>query len=637
MKRIILVSILLLAAGFSQAIYKSGGEARLSPRLLNYQGFLTDTLGNPITNPSVSMTFAIFDAVSAGNQKWTETQSTVSVDKGIFHVLLGSVTPVPDSVFAASTNRWLALTVAGQILSPRTRIVTAPYAYIATYSDTAMYAKNATADNDWIRSGGKVYAYNLTDSVGVRTNTPRYAFDVNGIICGGTSDTINALYGGVLSGYSNLAGDTVTDTFAVVTGGYDNSATGKYTFVGNGRLNYAETTYAAVVGGLNNIAGGYNAFIGGGETNIARGYCSFIGGGWRNRVDSVDAAVVGGYRNYAYGHYSFIGGGQNDSVLSRAGGVVSGYHNRAGDELIDTAAIVVGGGNNAAIEKYAFVGGGFSDTANSAWSVICGGFGNSSTTAAYGVVAGGRYNHVSNTYATVGGGGYNSVDGIAGSIPGGVDDTVSGIYGFAAGYHSKAISSWANSAAFTGSHTTGTEQVRAAAFSTGAVDFAMDHPDDPMNKILNQYGVGSNEMMLIYRGSVVLDGNGRAVVSLPDYFDDINQNPMVQLTGVGTYEVFVAEDVKGNSFKVGGKPNTKVYWTVTAERKDIQARIAYVKTPVVQEKIGSLRGHSLDDDALICIYDGLQQDYPGQFTFRTEEGRRVHEQSKKLVQENENK
>jgi len=135
----------------------------------------------------------------------------------------------------------------------------------------------------------------------------------------------------------------------------------------------------------------------------------------------------------------------------------------------------------------------------------------------------------------------------------------------------------------------------------------------------------------------VLDADGRAKVNLPDYFDDVNHNSMIQLTGVGSSDVYVAEEISGNRFAIGGKPNTKVYWQVTGERKDIHAEIARVQTPVVQEKQGDLRGHSIDDDAMIGIYDGLHQTNPGLFTFKTDEGRRAHEYTKQPIQESENK
>ncbi len=143
MKGMIIECIMLMAVGFGQTVYKSG-EIRLSPRLLNYQGYLTDTLGDPITSPATSLTFSIFDAAILGNQKWTETQSGVNIDKGIFSVLLGSVNPIPDSVFA-SPDRWLQLSIASYIFLPRTRIVSVPFSYTATNADTAQYAKTVAS------------------------------------------------------------------------------------------------------------------------------------------------------------------------------------------------------------------------------------------------------------------------------------------------------------------------------------------------------------------------------------------------------------------------------------------------------------------------------------------------------------
>jgi hypothetical protein len=163
--------------------------------------------------------------------------------------------------------------------------------------------------------------------------------------------------------------------------------------------------------------------------------------------------------------------------------------------------------------------------------------------------------------------------------------------------------------------------------------FTLDHPSDPMNKILNQYAVGSSEMMFMYNGTAYIGANSRIEVLLPDYFDKINCNPRIQLTGVGTSDVYVAEDISENRFTIGGKPGTKVYWTVTAERKDMHAEIARILTPVEQPKTGDLIGHSLDDDALIGIYDRLESKRPGVFRFRTAEGRRVHEESNRMIGE----
>ena len=66
---------------------------------------------------------------------------------------------------------------------------------------------------------------------------------------GGYRDTSKAVYGGVFSGYSNLAGDEATDTAAFVGGGYENSVTAKYATVGGGYENLVEGDYSAILGG----------------------------------------------------------------------------------------------------------------------------------------------------------------------------------------------------------------------------------------------------------------------------------------------------------------------------------------------------------------------------------------------------
>jgi hypothetical protein len=114
---------------------------------------------------------------------------------------------------------------------------------------------------------------------------------------------------------------------------------------------------------------------------------------------------------------------------------------------------------------------------------------------------------------------------------------------------------------------------------------------------------------------------------------------MVQLTGVGTPEViYVAEDMEDNHFVIGGPPNTKVYWTVTGDRKDPSAEIIRIIMPVEQLKEGGLAGHSLDDDFLASTKAQLERmGQAGQFDFRTAEGREKYERSIRALEEAERK
>ncbi|MCP4437478.1 MAG: hypothetical protein GY810_00755 [Aureispira sp.] len=107
--------------------------------------------------------------------------------------------------------------------------------------------------------------------------------------------------------------------------------------------------------------------------------------------------------------------------------------------------------------------------------------------------------------------------------------------------------------------------------ATGTKTFQIDHPKDPENKYLRHFSIESDEVLNVYRGTIAFDQNGEAVVTLPDYFSDINRNVSYQLTPVGAYmPLFVKEKVKENTFVVGGgQAGKEVSWAVYAERNDL--------------------------------------------------------------------
>lgn len=109
--------------------------------------------------------------------------------------------------------------------------------------------------------------------------------------------------------------------------------------------------------------------------------------------------------------------------------------------------------------------------------------------------------------------------------------------------------------------------------SSGNKTFAIDHPLDPENKILKHFSIESNEVLNMYRGTVTLNTNGEAVVTLPNYFQAININFTYQLTAVGSAApgIFIKEEIgNGQTFKIaGGAANQKISWVVYAERNDL--------------------------------------------------------------------
>ncbi|MEO0099960.1 MAG: hypothetical protein ABIL04_03085 [candidate division WOR-3 bacterium] len=111
------------------------------PLLLNYQGKLTDNIGNPVRDSSYSVTFRLFNVPSGGSPFWNETQ-TIQTRAGLFHTLLGSVNPITS--LPLDGNLYLEMQVnPNPPMTPRVRIVSAAYSYLARRADSANYAQSA--------------------------------------------------------------------------------------------------------------------------------------------------------------------------------------------------------------------------------------------------------------------------------------------------------------------------------------------------------------------------------------------------------------------------------------------------------------------------------------------------------------
>lgn len=166
-------------------------------------------------------------------------------------------------------------------------------------------------------------------------------------------------------------------------------------------------------------------------------------------------------------------------------------------------------------------------------------YGVSSTNAGYGIV--GQYN---GNNLGIGVAGFSSAEGFAGVFSGRVN--VSG-------------------------NTTITGNLSVSGtVSKGGGSFKIDHPLDPANKYLYHSFVESPDMKNIYDGVVTLDGNGAAVITLPDWFSALNKDFRYQLTCIGGHApVFISREIQGNQFTIaGGNAGMKVSWQVTGIRKD---------------------------------------------------------------------
>jgi hypothetical protein len=136
---------------------------------------------------------------------------------------------------------------------------------------------------------------------------------------------------------------------------------------------------------------------------------------------------------------------------------------------------------------------------------------------------------------------------------------------------------------------TGNMTVTGYIFKLGG-GFVMDHPQDPAGKFLYHSFVESPDMMNIYNGNVTTDAKGDATVTMPGYFQALNQDFRYQLTVMGQFaQAIVASEIANNRFNIKtDKPNVKVSWQVTGIRHDPYAQTNPI--PVELDKSASQQG-----------------------------------------------
>ena len=137
LKKYFIIGIIIL---LSSTIY---GQI---PKLINYQGILTDGDGKTITGNCL-IKFTLYDSETGGNELWSETHNITVLD-GLLSVLLGSTKPIPYSVFETD-EVYLALKAGSDDeMIPRKRLVGVGYAFHANHSDSL----NGFVASDFVRT-----------------------------------------------------------------------------------------------------------------------------------------------------------------------------------------------------------------------------------------------------------------------------------------------------------------------------------------------------------------------------------------------------------------------------------------------------------------------------------------------------
>ena len=131
----LLVSLAAFGVAWASASHSSLAISASIPSVVSYQGLLTDAQGSRVSDRGHAIAFRLYNDPSTGKPMWEESQKVITTD-GVFSVLLGSVEPFPDDLFAKSPL-YLGVQVDGESeMTPRQIISSVPFAIHAGNADT---------------------------------------------------------------------------------------------------------------------------------------------------------------------------------------------------------------------------------------------------------------------------------------------------------------------------------------------------------------------------------------------------------------------------------------------------------------------------------------------------------------------
>jgi len=132
----IVVTLLIVALLWAQSAgalpLRAPASAPTSTGTVAYQGRLADATGTPLTG-IYPMIFRLYNSAGASStplweEQWTGPNS-VKVRDGLFNVMLGSLTPIPQSVLTDNNTLWLGITVGSDDeMTPRVQLGSVPFA-----------------------------------------------------------------------------------------------------------------------------------------------------------------------------------------------------------------------------------------------------------------------------------------------------------------------------------------------------------------------------------------------------------------------------------------------------------------------------------------------------------------------------
>lgn len=614
------------------------------PPLTNYTGVLTDLNGKPLTGV-IGVTFYLYENVQGGAPLWMEVQNVKADRAGHYTVTLGATTHegLPANLFASGEARWLGVQVQGQEEQPRVMLLAVPYALKAKDAETigglppsafmlapgsaavitqkAPSAGSVTdpppASSNVTTTGGTVNAIplfttpsNIQNSI--LTQTATTAVNVGGKLNLPAVGTATATAGKnsrpetfVASAFNKATGTAVPQMFQL-----QGEPAGNNTGTTSGTLNllYASGSNAPAETGLKISSKGLITFAAGqtfpgtGDVTAVNAGTALTGGGATGavtlNVDTTKVPLLAAASNTFSGN-QVVNGSVTAGSVSGGSAVFSGNaqnpltvstSNTYGQAITVTANGSYGYGIYSKVPAVALYG--ESSNEYGVWGVS---FGTGAYAAGlygdgsgFGVLAQSTQSQALWAETTATGSSNNAgPDGVHGVSHSNVGSGVAGINDAAGGiavYGRETAGGGAYAGRFDGDVWVNGN------LSKGGGSFKIDHPLDPSEKYLYHSFVESPDMKNIYDGVVMLDAQGEAVIEMPDWFSALNRDFRYQLTCIGGFApVYVAEELTGNKFKIGGgRSGMKVSWQITGIRQDAWANAHRI--PIEERKPAVERG-----------------------------------------------
>jgi hypothetical protein len=617
-----------MTAAQQSAIPASATESTV-PRVINYSGTLADLSGKPLTGVA-GVTFFLFKDDKGGAPLWMETQNVHPDQAGHYSVTLGSTTSqgLPADVFESGEARWLSVQVHGQEEQPRVLLVAVPYALKAQDAETigglppsafmlaTPAASVASANNAALSS-------TVTPAVATITGAGTAGFlpDFTGAATIGNSAVFQSGASPTAKiGINTSAPATALDVVGASTfrGPFALPATGTAT-ASAGDKSQAMALKASTFNSTSGTAVAQTFQwqaepINNNTSNAAATLNLLFGQGANAPAETGFKVGKAGIITFAPGQ-TFPGSGTVKSVglsAPTSDFIVSGTPvTSSGTLTLNWNVVPTNSATANAIVKRDASGGFQTGRITATSATDFGLVGVSTSDPGVGGVSTSSFGVQGSSVSSLGVFGQSSsgsgMEGISDSNIGivGVSATTAGVFGLSQGSQStstgfgpdgvvgESLSSFGTGVVAINTDPSGDallainqgDSAGPAAFFVGSVtvagnlskssgSFQIDHPLDPSHKYLYHSFVESPDMMNIYNGLITLDANGQAAITLPDWFESLNQDFRYQLTAIGAPgpNLYVAEKISNNSFKIaGGQPGMEVSWQVTGVRHDAWA------------------------------------------------------------------